>query len=213
MRNVYQSRRVAVTLSYFEGLGMEHCHGSHGKAWNMRWAPWQNGAHRKGLWRNVMAAMAKRQYKPWKESFQGCMVLHNDESSCFAVMNRHDPAWWIILINHHDSQWWIIMIHHDASSWFIVMNDHDSSWWIMIVHHDASSWFILMNHHDSSWWVVVIHHHESGCLIGMNHHSASSIVNHDDSAWRITTNHDDSSLLSTVRPERIPFRVLMFCLL
>jgi len=45
--------------SNFEGLGMDKCHGSHGrKAWQLQWEPQQKGAHgKKTPWKNVTVPM------------------------------------------------------------------------------------------------------------------------------------------------------------
>ena len=83
---------LTVSLSHGEGLSMEQCHGRHGKKGVNKY----NGRHgekatvaKRALDKNVMTPMVKRSWTPWKESFQGRMVLQNDESSCFIVMSHH----------------------------------------------------------------------------------------------------------------------------
>ena len=88
--------------------------------------PWQ-----KGLWKNVMAPMAKRAMTPRKEYFSG----PHGASEC-----------WIIMIHQDELPWFIIMIHRDEWS-------YDESWWFSMQNHDDDD--------DSSWRLIRIYHDEA----------------------------------------------------
>jgi len=107
--------------------------------WKMAWAPWIDA------WHLFMVPMANKNMatlkgilsgpcQPWKQSFQGHTVIHNDKSLWFIMVNHFDSSWWFATMNQ---SWWIIATHSEESSlWIIVMHPDDSSSWIIMVHHD-----------------------------------------------------------------------------
>ena len=80
---------LAVTLSHFEHLSMDKCHGSQ-KVWTMQWVPWQNQATT-AKWRlRNMSWWPLQQMQ--RTPLQGRMVLQSDESLCFIMMNHDDSS-------------------------------------------------------------------------------------------------------------------------
>ena len=166
---------LAVTWSHCEGISMDKCHGSWSHSKRCETCNGSHGQTKRPRRNDVSetchgAHCNKCDGHPQRNPLQGRIALHNDESLCFIMIDRHDSSWWFILVNHDNSSRWTSTIRCDASWWFIMM---ESSWWVMMIrqcessgfivmkHHYASSWLIMMIHHDESWWIMMIHHHEA----------------------------------------------------